>query len=498
VTVDTVHGPVGGHADGDGVLSFLGIPYAAPPVGPRRFMPPVPPQPWTDVRYGRDYGPTAPQVRAAGPVAQLLPGEPILGEDYLNLNIWTPDTDGARPVMVFIHGGSFTSGSGAIPTYNGSQFARHGVVLVTINYRLGADGFLWFGDGTPNLGLLDQIAALAWVRDNIRAFGGDPANVTICGESAGAMSVCTLLAMPAATGLFRRAIAQSGAARCVIGPDSAVRIGARLAEILGVAATRAAIAAVPMPRLLAAQSQLSQEVAAEPDPQRWGDVARNIMPFEPVVDGHLLPAAPIQALRGGAGADVDILVGTNVDEANLFFVPTGVVDQADHEALSQFVRARRYPPSVISAYRTARPDSSYGELMAAIMTDGFYRIPALEVARAHPGTYIYEFAWRSPAFDGALGACHALELPFVFDNLDAPGYAALLGARPPRRLAESMHRAWSAFAATGDPGWPPYDDRGRPVLRFGTSDELTASERADEDAVWDSEGETEAERVSRE
>jgi para-nitrobenzyl esterase len=265
-TVDTVHGPVGGHADDDGVLSFLGIPYAAPPVGPRRFRPPVPPPPWTDARYGREYGPTAPQARAAGPVAQLLPGEPIPGDDYLNLNVWTPDPDGARPVMVFIHGGSFTSGSGAIPTYNGSQFARHGVVLVTINYRLGADGFLWFGDGTPNLGLLDQIAALAWVRDNIRAFGGEPANVTIFGESAGAMSVCTLLAMPAATGLFRRAIAQSGATRCVIGPDTAVRIGARLAEILGVAATRAAIAAVPMPRLLAAQSQLSLEVAAEPDP----------------------------------------------------------------------------------------------------------------------------------------------------------------------------------------------------------------------------------------
>jgi para-nitrobenzyl esterase len=486
-TVETADGPVGGHAGDDGVWSFLGIPYAAAPVGPRRFLPPVPPPPWTDVRDARAYGPTAPQARAGGPVAQLLPEVRIPGDDYLNLNIWTQDLGGARPVMVFIHGGSFTGGSGAITTYNGSRFARDGVVLVTINYRLGADGFLWFGEGSPNLGLLDQIAALAWVRDNIRAFGGDPANVTIFGESAGAMSVCTLLAVPAAAGLFRRAIAQSGAARCVIGPDTAARIGARLAGILGVAATRAAIAAVPVPRLLAAQSQLSQEVAAEPDPRRWGDAAPNIMPFEPVIDGQVLPSAPVKALRQGASAGIDLLVGTNADEANLFFVPTGAVAEADREALSQFVRARRYPPSVVGAYRAARPAASDGELMSAIMTEGFYRIPALEVARAHSGTYVYEFAWRSPAFDGALGACHALELPFVFDNLDDPGYAALLGPRPPRHVAESMHRAWAAFAATGDPGWPPHDSLGRLVRRFGSSDHLTADDRTDEHAAWDGE-----------
>jgi para-nitrobenzyl esterase len=481
-TVETKNGPVSGRANDDGVWSFLGIPYASAPAGPLRFRPPVPPRPWTDALDARAYGPTAPQARAEGPVARLLPEVLIPGDDYLNLNVWTADPDGARPVMVFIHGGSFSGGSGAISTYNGSRFARHGVVLVTINYRLGADGFGWFGDGTPNLGLLDQVAALAWVRDNIAAFGGDPANVTIFGESAGAMSVCTLIAMPAATGLFRRAIAQSGAARCVIGLDTAERIGARLAEILGVAATRAAIAAVPMPRLLAAQSQLAQEVAAEPDPWRWGDVAPNIMPFEPVIDGHVLPCAPIEALRQASG--VDILIGTNADEANLFFVPTGAVDQAGPEALSRFVRARRYPPSVIAAYRAARPMASDGELMSAIMTDGFYRIPALEVARAHRRTYVYEFAWPSPAFGGALGACHALELPFVFDNLDDPGYAPVLGARPPRELAESMHRAWAAFAAAGDPGWPPFDDRSRLVRRFGAPGGLIAFERADNQTLF--------------
>ena len=484
-TAETTSGPVAGRAGRDGAWAFLGIPYAAAPVGPRRFEPPVPPRPWTEVRDARAYGPTAPQARAGGPVARLLPQVSIPGDDYLNLNVWTPDPEGSRPVMVFIHGGSFTGGSGAIPVYDGSRFARDGVVLVTINYRLGADGFLWLGEGTPNLGLLDQIAALTWVRDNIRAFGGDPANVTVFGESAGAMSVCTLLAMPAAAGLFRRAIAQSGAARCVIGPGTAMRIGARLAGILGVAATRAAIAAVPVPRLLAAQSQLAQEVAAEPDPQRWGEVARNIMPFEPVVDGRVLPGAPAEALRRGAAADAGILVGTNAEEANLFFVPAGAVSGTDRAALSRFVRARRYPPSVVDAYRAARPAASDGELMSAIMTDGFYRIPALEIARARPGTYVYEFAWRSPAFGGALGACHALELPFVFDNLDDPGYAALLGPGPPQRIADSVHRAWVSFAATGDPGWPPYDDRDRLIRRFGASGELVADDRTDERAAWD-------------
>jgi para-nitrobenzyl esterase len=474
VTIDTKCGPVRGRADEDGVLSFLGIPYAAPPVGPQRFLPPEPPRPWTDVRDALAYGPTAPHVRAEGPVAALLPGAPIPGEDYLNLNIWTPDPEGARPVMVFVHGGSFTSGSGAIPVYDGARFARRGVVLVTINYRLGADGFLWFGEDTPNLGLLDQIAALTWIRDNIRAFGADPANVTVFGESAGAMSACTLLAMPAAAGLFRRVIAQSGAAHCVMDPDSAVRIGVRLAEILGVAANRPALASVPMPRLLAAQSQLAQEVVTEPDPRRWGNIAPTMMAFEPVVDGRVLPVAPLEALRHGAGADVDILVGTNTDEANLFFVPTDVVRLADRAALDGFVRARGYPPSLADGYRAALPEASDGELISAIMTEEFYRVPALEIARAHPGTYVYEFTWRSPACDGAIGACHALELPFVFDNVDDPGFAALLGAAPPRKLAASMNRAWSDFAATGNPGWPPYDETDRRVLRFGTPDRLTA------------------------
>ena len=249
---DTRHGEVRGSV-ADGVHTFKGIPYAAPPFGANRLRPPQPVAPWSGVRDALAYGPKPPQPPYPPPVAVLIPECAIPGEDCLNLNIWSPDLGSAgQPVMVWIPGGMFEyHGTGASPWYDGSRFARDGIVCVTINYRVGAEGFLYLGDGNANLGLLDQIAALEWVRENIAAFGGDPGNVTIFGESAGAMSVGTLLAMPRAEGLFRRAIAQSGAAHHVISAATAQRVGQRLAERLGVAATREAIAAVPVERLLA-------------------------------------------------------------------------------------------------------------------------------------------------------------------------------------------------------------------------------------------------------
>src|SRR5713226_5163310 len=238
----------------EGVATFKGIPYAAPPFGPNRFQPPRPAQSWEGVRIAVEYGHVPPQPPYAPPFDQLLGDPGLPGEDCLNLNVWTPDpSGGGLPVMVWIHGGAFMRGSGALPTYDGSRFARDGVVCVTINYRLGADGFLYLGDGIANLGLLDQIAALIWVQENIAAFGGDSDNVTIFGESAGAFSVSTLLSMPRAWGLFRRVIAQSGAGHHVISPATAQRVGQYLAEKLGVEPTSEAIAAAPVDRLLQAQ-----------------------------------------------------------------------------------------------------------------------------------------------------------------------------------------------------------------------------------------------------
>src|SRR6266700_2401513 len=377
----------------EGVAVFKGIPYAAPPFGDNRFQPPRPHEPWDGVREAFNYGPTVPKPPYFPPFDVLLPEPAIPGEDCLNLNIWTPDVGPTGlPVMVWIHGGAFSNGSGAIPQYDGSRFARDGVVCVTINYRLGADGFLYLSDGIPNLGLLDQVAALAWVQENISAFGGDPNNVTIFGESAGGVSASTLLLMPRAKGLFRRVIAQSGAGHHVISPATAKRVGQYLAEKLGVEPTRETIAAVPIDRLLQAQVELSADAFELPDPERWGEVAANLMPFEPVIDGDVLPVA-----------------------------------------------------ETLATYRATRSDASPGDLLAAIVTDWFYRIPAIRLAEAHTkgngATYMYEFAWRSPMFDGKLGACHALEIPFVFDTLGKEGYEALIGTNPPQEIADAMHAA---------------------------------------------------------
>jgi para-nitrobenzyl esterase len=495
--VRTRQGLVRGVAAPSGIAAFKGIPYAAPPFGEGRFRPPMPPRPWEGVRDAVTYGPTAPKSPYAPPFDQLIPEVDIPGEDCLNLNVWTPDPGGRLPVMVWLHGGAFANGSGSLPCYDGTAFARDGVVLVTLNYRLGVEGFLHLGAaddaGAANLGLLDQIAALQWVRDNITAFGGDPDRVTVSGESAGAMSIGALLTMPAATGLFRRAVLQSGAAHHTLSPSSAALVGARLSEILGVAPTRAAIAAVPAERLLLAQRQLRAEISARPDPTLWGEAARNLMPFEPVVDGATLPTTPLDAIDAGAAAGVDVLVGGNRDEFRLFLVPTGAIPLVTEEMLERTaVGYGLRPVDGVRAYRTAFPDAAPWRLLAEIATDWFYRVPALRLAEAQARhgarAHVYEFAWQPPTFDGRLGACHASELPFVFDALDDPAFKALLGAAPPQEVADAMHAAWVAFATTGDPGWSAYG-ADRLVMRFGagpgTASVLERDPRGGLRALWE-------------
>ncbi len=488
--VRTRQGIVRGHRV-DGVAIFKGIPYAASPFGANRFQAPQPARSWSGVRETFNFGPTVSKPPYFPPFDVLLPEPVIAGEDCLNLNIWSPDLGQAGlPVMVWIHGGAFANGTGAVPTYDGSRFARDGVVCVTINYRLGVDGFLFLGDGSANLGLLDQIAALAWVQENIAAFGGDPQNVTIFGQSAGGMSVGTLLSMPLAKDLFRRAIAQSGAGHHAIAPETARGIGHYLAERLGVAPTREALAAVPVDRLLQAQVELSAEVFTHPDPQRWGEVAGNLMPFEPVIDGKTLPVRPIDGIAAGSGADIDVMIGTTTEEERLFLVPNGSIDLITDEVLAGTVAAYGLPvEKTIATYRAARPDARAGDLFEALVTDWFFRIPAIRLAEAHTRgngrTYLYEFAWRSPQFDGRLGACHALEIPFVFDTLDKEGYEGMMGNSEPQQLADAMHTAWVNFATRGDPGWPQYDSARRTTMCFDTAQELLDDPRSAERVLWE-------------
>ena len=491
LVVTTRQGQVRGHVS-DGVAAFKGIPYAAPPFGANRFQPPRPPASWDGVRDALEYGRVAPQPPYAPPFDRLLGDQGRPGEDCLNLNVWTPDpSTGGLPVMVWIHGGAFLRGSGALPTYDGSRFARDGVVCVTINYRLGADGFLFLGDGVANRGLLDQVAALEWVRENIQAFGGDPARVTIFGESAGAFSVATLISMPRANGLFQRAILQSGAAQHTISVATAELVGRSLAEKVGVPPTTTSIVAVPLDRLVEAQADLSQELAVRPDPARWGEVASNGMLFEPVVDGEVVPRRPLERILAGASAGLDLMVGTTSEEWRFFLVPTGAIDRVSEERLSTTAGVMRLPVErALTLYRASRPQATAGDVLSALITDWFFRIPAIRLAEAHArnggSAHMYEFAWRSPLFDGRFGAVHALEIGFVFDNLGRAGDMTLAGGEPPQALADVMHRAWVAFAISGAPGWSPYDLHERTVMRFdGTGGTVVADPAADERQLWD-------------
>ena len=487
--VTTTSGTVRGSRSGP-VLAFKGVPYAAPPFVDRRFAAPAPPVPWAGVRDCTQYGPTALKPPYPVPVDTLLPEPVIPGEDVLNLNVWTPEGADGLPVLVWVHGGAFVNGSGAVPQYDGTAFARDGVVTVTINYRLGVDGFLHFGDDGPaNRGLLDQVAALEWVRDNIAAFGGDPARVAVAGESAGAMSVVSLLSMPRAQGLFARAVAQSGSGHFALRPATATKVAEALAARLGVPLTRAALAEVDPVTLVAAQQALSQEVAATPDPARWGEIVVNAMAFEPVVDGDVLPALPVRGVQAGAGSDFDLLIGANTDEHALFLVPNGFVDLVSEPVLAMVLAGYGLTPDALAPYRSDAPAATPGELMVAVATDWFFRIPALRLAEARAGgpgsTHVYEFAWPSPQFGGRLGACHALEIPFVFDTLSAPGSEALSGDAPPQELADVVHRAWVDFVRTGDPGWPTYDLGERPVQVFGTLTAVTPDPRGAQRQVWE-------------
>ncbi|GGU75928.1 para-nitrobenzyl esterase [Streptomyces cavourensis] len=456
-TARTAQGTVRGAVE-RGVAVFRGIPYAAAPVGARRFRGPEPPEPWEGVREALAFGPTAPKRPYAPPLDRLLPDPEVPGDEWLNLNVWTPSTDAAGlPVLVWIHGGSLLHGSSAVPVYDGWAFARDGVVLVSVNYRLGIEGFGLFPDAPANRGLLDQLAALEWVRENIAAFGGDPDRVTVAGESAGAVSVAALLATDRAAGLFRRAVLQSGAP-AALAPEAARGTTALIAKRLGVPATAAALAAVEPEALLAAQTGVTS----------GGNPLTGRNSFQLVVDGELLDRDPAEALRTGAASGVDLLMGTNTEEYRLWFVPSGLTERIGRLKLRLALLKFGVPNATARIYRANRPDATPGELLGALATDLLLRAPLNRLADARVGaegaTYVYEFGWPTPV--QRLGACHALELGFVFDTLAHPDTRALTGPDAPQELADAMHRAWVDFATTGDPGWLSWDAR-RPVRFFG-------------------------------
>ncbi len=467
--VRVVQGELRGTID-HGVAAYLGVPYAAPPFGELRMQPPAPAPSWEGVRDATTYGATVPKDAYPPQYQALLPEVVIAGKDCLNLNVWTPDPGAAGlPVFVWIHGGSFMNGSGSVAAYRGSAFARDGIVCVSINYRLQAEGFLYTEDGTSNVGLLDQIAALRWVQDNVASFGGDPSKVTVGGESAGAMSVTTLLSMPRARGLFRAAITQSGAGAHTMSPRIAAKVTALLAEALGVQPTWAAIATQAPELVYAAAAKLTNEVQTAPDPAKWGELALSLLPFMPTVDGEVLTRAPLESIAEGSGRDIALLTGSTAEEARLFLVAAGVIGLIDKP--SAVAAATAYGVDGRAAFATyAAPGASPGDTLAAIVTDWFFTVPAVRVAEARGAdstTWMYRFDHRSTACNGILGAAHATEVPFVFDTLDTPDATALLGSGAVQAVADVMHASWVRFITDTDPGWARYEPDMRTTAIFG-------------------------------
>lgn len=478
--VRTPYGDVRGRYEGDGIAVFRGIPYAAPPFGPRRFRPPVPPTPWDGVRDAGGFGPTAPQPPYSEAFARLLSDPVVPGDDCLNLNVWTPEPGrGARlPVMVWFHGGALTRGSSAVPVYDGHAFARDGVVLVSVNYRLGVEGYGLFPDAPPNPGLRDQLAALEWVRASVAAFGGDPDRVTVFGQSAGAISIGALLAAPRAQGLFRRAVLQSGPPEAS-DRDKVRRMVRRMAARLKIPATAEAFAAVDRELLLRVQG----EVGRLSSPVLGGPA------FGIVVDGDLVPRDPLEALAEGVAADVDLLLGWTRDEYRLWLVPGGLVERVDRlgpVALAGAMARCHCGPEVPRGYRTLHPGAGTADLVGQLVTDHLLRVPLHRLAdtrtEGSSPAYVYEFAW--PSAKPGLGACHALELGFVFDTRRTPESAKLAGEGAPKDLADAMHTAWLRFAVEGDPGWQPWD-ASHPVRIFGDGDPHTVRGPRDRElALW--------------
>lgn len=455
---------------------FWGLPYATTPRGRSRFDVPVPARDWAGVRDATVPGATPPaplRLRIGDlDVAALLGGPGRAGEDYLTVNVWTPaGRPSGCPVLVFVPGGGFVSGSGAAAVLRGDAFARDGVVVVTVSYRLGLTGWAALPGAPANRGLLDVLAALRWVQDNVAEFGGNPDNVTLAGQSAGAMIVAAVLGTPDGAGLCRRAVSQSGNAGTAFVPEQTELVSRALGAALGVPATVDNLAKLDdaaLVELMTAAQGIDLSASGTP-------TMRN-SPWGLVLDEQTLPVQPIDLVEAGTAHPVDLLVGSNADEADLYLVPTGRKQAATAQDVAQLASRMRRPVQELEA-RYRRPGStSDGDVLARAMTDGMFGDGTRRLADAHRAdprgtTHAYHFGWRPGAFDGRLGACHCAELPLVFLTTDVPsltGPSALLGSvGPPTGLADAVHDAWVGFIRNGEPGWPAHAPRAPHVQRLG-------------------------------
>ncbi|MFJ9816794.1 carboxylesterase/lipase family protein [Streptomyces sp. NPDC101151] len=489
--VRTASGAVRGRHE-DGLAVFRGIPFAEPPVGEARFQAPRPARPWDGTREAYAFGPPPPQDIGVQGRAGEVSGP--TGDDWLTVNVWTPEADpsAGRPVMVWIYGGAYKLGHAGQPAYDARRIARDGdVLVVTFNYRMGIEGFARLDGAPANRGLLDQVAALEWVRANITAFGGDPDQVTVFGESAGAGSVASLLAMPRTRGLFRRAVAQS-VPGTFFSDELARDMAAALAAEAGRRPTAADLAAVDPRRLTDAGQSLSAKMLQYRD--RWGQAAPTVTPFAPVVDGDVLPTTPWRALAAGAAREVDLLVGHNRDEFRLFLAMGGMLGKITDEQVTAALRLLA-PGGAAGerAYRTAFPDASPSELYERVQTDWLFAMPTVHLAQAQLAgggrAHVYELTWPAPGSGGVLGACHTLDVTLLFGGFDADlGRLLFAGTDTPaeaEELSSRFRRAWTSFARTGDPGWPAYGTEDRLVQILDTEPQVTAYPEERSRRLWE-------------
>ncbi|MFN8156972.1 MAG: carboxylesterase family protein [Candidatus Nanopelagicales bacterium] len=464
-TVTTTSGPVAGVSE-HGLAVFRGIPFAAPPTGANRFKAPQPVAPWSSPRDSSRYGAACAQVPDA---IELAPSDPI-SEDCLTLNVWTPSTSGSAPVMVFIPGGGFVSGTTRNPWYDGAALASHGVTVVTIQYRVGPFGWLDLsslgGDyaQSMNNGLLDQIAALRWVRENIARFGGDATNVTLFGESAGAISISALLGAPSADSLYDKVILESGTSGTVATRDWSTQVASKFEELAGVSSAQ---------QVLSLSTQEVLDAAEKVYSSQFSDTA-----FHPVIDGQLVPAAPMARLSEPTGPSKPILMGTNLDEARYWYYYVPELARLPHSFyvpwLESLVGDRA--GDVWQTYQQARPDLTDSEIGLAIAGDVGFRMPAIRMAEALSARGVpvrmYLATVKSIDLDGTMGSPHAIELPYVFGTLKAANTFAADDAAG-QQLARQVQDLWTSFAATGTPtsagvSWPVYDSAKRATLILDT------------------------------
>jgi para-nitrobenzyl esterase len=483
----TESGAVRGDSE-SGVLVFRGIPYAAPPVGELRFRPPAAAAHWTGVRDARDFLPACPQLVERDPTEN---NNSTMSEDCLSVNVWTPGIEGAeRPVMVFIHGGAFIEGSARNSWYDGAALARRGnVVVVTLQYRLGALGFLELkrigGDdlsASGNLGILDQIAALHWVRRNIAGFGGDPTNVTLFGESVGATSVAILMAIPQARGLFQKAILES---------NSGARVGHDLrqaSEMSDAFMRSAGVSSIGELRSMRWQDVVGAQ-------ERYFSSTFGDSTFGPTWDGVVIAEPPMKTILSGHAANVPVLLGTNLDEVRYWTEIEDLPLQKKprpvlHRQVEAFAGSR--VDDIIGEYVRSNPD--YGEAVLQLETDVMWRMPAIRMAEAlceHQPVYMYLFTYRSTASNAHYGSAHAMELPFVFGRIDALDSVAYTGRAPyRRRLMDRVQSAWLLFARNADPTitgkarWPRYDPVDRQTMELGATSRVVRDPYPDRRKVW--------------